>query len=123
MVHESRYDELMSRLVAAYRQVKVGDPLEAGTLMGPLIDAQAVERFRAAIAAVRALGGTIIFGGEALGCLAAVYAPPDQHHQLGTGAAFGAGDPVLLTLSVSDVYRGGHAWLVADDACGVPLPR
>jgi aldehyde dehydrogenase (NAD+) len=66
IVHESRHDELMIRLVAAYRQVKVGDPLDAGTLMGPLIDAQAVERFRTTISEVRALGGTILHGGEAL---------------------------------------------------------
>jgi aldehyde dehydrogenase (NAD+) len=66
IVHESRYDELMSRLTAAYGQVKVGDPLEPGTLMGPLIDAQAVERFRTTIAEVRSLGGTILHGGEVL---------------------------------------------------------
>ena len=35
IVNESRYDELMSRLTAAYGQVKVGDPLEPRTLMGP----------------------------------------------------------------------------------------
>ena len=66
IVHESRYDELMSRLTAAYGQVKVGDPLEPGSLMGPLIDAQAVERFRTTIAEVRSLGGTILHGGEVL---------------------------------------------------------
>ena len=66
IVNESRYDELMSRLTAAYGQVKVGDPLEPGTLMGPLIDAQAVERFRTTIAEVRSLGGTILHGGEVL---------------------------------------------------------
>src|SRR5262245_25300541 len=38
-VHESRQQELETRLVAAYSQVKIGNPLEAGVLMGPLIDA------------------------------------------------------------------------------------
>ena len=66
IVHESRYDELLGRLIAAYRQVTVGDPLKPGTLMGPLIDAGAVERFRAAIAEVRSQGGTILHGGETL---------------------------------------------------------
>ena len=66
IVHESRYDELLGHLTAAYGQVTVGDPLESGTLMGPLIDAQAVERFRTAIAEVCALGGTILHGGEVL---------------------------------------------------------
>ncbi len=66
IVHESRYDELMSRLAEAYGQVKVGDPLEPESLMGPLIDAQSVERFRTTIAEVRSLGGTILHGGEVL---------------------------------------------------------
>src|SRR6185295_57314 len=39
-VHESRYQELEKRLLHAYAQVKIGDPLEPGTLMGPLIDAR-----------------------------------------------------------------------------------
>jgi aldehyde dehydrogenase (NAD+) len=66
IVHESRYGELLARLTTAYKQVKVGDPLEPGTLMGPLIDAQAVELFRTAVAEIRALGGTILQGGEVL---------------------------------------------------------
>ena len=66
IVHESRYDELLDRLTAAYRQVKIGDPLQPGTLMGPLIDAQAVAGFRAAMAEVRARGGTILYGGETM---------------------------------------------------------
>ena len=40
-------DELERRLVHAYKQVRIGDPLEAGTLMGPLIDAAAVQRYTA----------------------------------------------------------------------------
>lgn len=66
IVHESRCDELLGRLSSAYRQVKIGDPLQSGTLMGPLIDAQAVEGFRAAMAEVRARGGTVLHGGEVL---------------------------------------------------------
>ena len=66
IVHESRYDALLERLTAAYRQVKIGDPLEPGTLMGPLIDVQAVAHFRAAIAEVRSMGGTVLHGGETL---------------------------------------------------------
>jgi aldehyde dehydrogenase (NAD+) len=46
--------------------VKIGNPLEAGTLMGPLIDPQAVERYKVAIAAARAAGGQILYGGNAI---------------------------------------------------------
>jgi aldehyde dehydrogenase (NAD+) len=65
-VHESRLGELEQRLVNAYKQVKIGNPLDEGTLMGPLIDPQAVERYRAAIAAARAAGGDVLYGGSAL---------------------------------------------------------
>jgi aldehyde dehydrogenase (NAD+) len=43
-VHESRRAELEKRLLSAYSQVRIGNPLEPQTLMGPLIDKQAVER-------------------------------------------------------------------------------
>jgi aldehyde dehydrogenase (NAD+) len=64
LVHKSRLDELEQRLVHAYGQVRIGDPLDPRTLMGPLIDAQAIERYAAAIAAARAAGGTILYGGQ-----------------------------------------------------------
>jgi aldehyde dehydrogenase (NAD+) len=66
LVHRSRAAELEQRLVAAYAQIRIGDPLEPGTLMGPLIDAGAVERYRAAIAAAAAEGGTLLCGGRVL---------------------------------------------------------
>jgi aldehyde dehydrogenase (NAD+) len=52
------------RLVAAYKHVRIGDPLEAGTLMGPLIDAKAVEDMEQALARARREGGTILCGGS-----------------------------------------------------------
>ena len=63
-VHRSRAAELEQRLVRAYGQVRIGDPLEPGTLMGPLIDSGAVERYSAAVAAARAAGGTVLCGGN-----------------------------------------------------------
>jgi aldehyde dehydrogenase (NAD+) len=60
LVHSSRIDELERRLVHAYGQVRIGDPLESSTLMGPLIDSSAVERYKAAIAAARAAGGEVL---------------------------------------------------------------
>jgi aldehyde dehydrogenase (NAD+) len=44
----------------------IGDPLDPKTLVGPLIDAQAVRSFESAIAAARAAGGTILVGGTVL---------------------------------------------------------
>jgi aldehyde dehydrogenase (NAD+) len=63
-VHHTRAAELEQRLVRAYGQVRIGDPLQSGTLMGPLIDAGAVERYQAAIKAARTAGGEVLCGGN-----------------------------------------------------------
>ncbi len=66
LVHESRREELEQRLVHAYRQVRIGDPLDATTLMGPLIDRTAVEHYRAAISQALDEGGELLYGGRVL---------------------------------------------------------
>jgi aldehyde dehydrogenase (NAD+) len=64
IVHASRADEVLARLKAAYAQIRVGDPLAASTLMGPLIDAQAVANYRASVDEAIAAGGTLVCGGR-----------------------------------------------------------
>jgi len=66
LVQRSRLAELEKQLVAAYKQVRIGDPLEAGTLMGPLIDQNSVKRYLDAIAAAQQQGGTLLCGGRKL---------------------------------------------------------
>ncbi|HVO45302.1 MAG TPA: aldehyde dehydrogenase family protein [Steroidobacteraceae bacterium] len=66
LVHSSRLAEIERRLVHAYDQVRIGNPLEPTTLMGPLIDAGAVERYRTAIAKARAAGGEVLCGDKVL---------------------------------------------------------
>jgi aldehyde dehydrogenase (NAD+) len=66
LIHRSRAAELERRLIAAYGQVRIGDPLEPDTLMGPLIDPAAVARYSAAIAAAQAEGGQLLYGGKVL---------------------------------------------------------
>jgi len=61
-VHESRSKELEQRLTKAYAQVKIGNPLEAGTLMGPLIDQRAVTSYSKALESARRAGGTVLCG-------------------------------------------------------------
>jgi len=63
IVHEAIHDDLIARLKAAYATLRVGDPLAADTLVGPLIDAAAAEAMQAALAAARGEGGRV-FGGE-----------------------------------------------------------
>jgi aldehyde dehydrogenase (NAD+) len=64
--HEAIADELERRLIHAYQQVRIGDPLDGGTLMGPLIDPRAVEGFQSAVTAARAAGGEVLYGGDVL---------------------------------------------------------
>ena len=64
LVHTSRMDELKDSLVAAYKQVRIGDPLEDGTLMGPLIDERSVKTYLEAVEAVKQAGGEILIGGK-----------------------------------------------------------
>ncbi|PSL20919.1 aldehyde dehydrogenase family protein [Shimia abyssi] len=66
IVHEDVYDALVPRLVTAYRGLPIGDPLEDGTLVGPLIDAQALAAMDAALETARGEGGTVHGGGQAL---------------------------------------------------------
>ncbi len=66
LCHESRFAELKEKLVHAYGQVRIGDPLDEATLMGPVIDETALERVEQAIAAVKKAGGEILCGGERL---------------------------------------------------------
>ncbi|HLG18292.1 MAG TPA: aldehyde dehydrogenase family protein [Bdellovibrionota bacterium] len=64
--HEKVYSELGRRLVSGYQQVKIGDPLDTETLMGPLIEAGAVEDMMKAIARLKEEGGKVLWGGEKL---------------------------------------------------------
>jgi len=66
IVHESRAKEMEQRLIQAYGQVRIGDPLAQGTLMGPLIDQEARARFRGSIAELTHEDGTVLFGGKVL---------------------------------------------------------
>jgi len=68
--------DLTKRLVEAYKQVSIGDPLEDGTLMGPLVDASIVEEMLEAIEQAKADGGEVIAGGNALPDLGANFIEP-----------------------------------------------
>jgi aldehyde dehydrogenase (NAD+) len=58
--------KLLERLKKVYGSIRIGDPLDPGTLMGPLVDEHAVADYRKALAAVEAEGGTVLHGGKAL---------------------------------------------------------
>jgi aldehyde dehydrogenase (NAD+) len=74
--------KITEALVRAYGQVRVGHPLDAQTIMGPLINRRAVEDMQSGLGRIREQGGEILYGGEALeGCYvrpALVRAQPDM---------------------------------------------
>ena len=65
-VHEDIFDSVHEKLIKAYQQVTIGDPLAEDTLMGPLTDENAVQSFMAAIAQAQAEGGELLCGGNRL---------------------------------------------------------
>jgi len=64
LLQESIADDFVASLVTAYGQVTIGDPLDPSKLMGPLINAKAVEGFEKAIAEAQAQGGKLLCGGH-----------------------------------------------------------
>jgi aldehyde dehydrogenase (NAD+) len=76
IVHEDVAEDLVARLKAAYASLPVGDPRAPGTLVGPLIDADAAGRMDAALARARAEGGTVHGGGAAEGVAGGAYVRP-----------------------------------------------
>ncbi len=66
IIHESKYDELVAKLVKTYPNIAIGNPLNEGVLVGPLIDAAAVENFTNAIEKAKQEGGKVLIGGEVL---------------------------------------------------------
>jgi aldehyde dehydrogenase (NAD+) len=66
IVHASVRDELVRRLTRAYEDVRIGDPLDDETLVGPVVSRGAVDDMQRAIARVRDAGGEILCGGQAL---------------------------------------------------------
>ncbi|MEM7306946.1 MAG: aldehyde dehydrogenase family protein [Planctomycetota bacterium] len=66
LVHESLIDDVQARLVRAYEQVRIGDPLDESTLCGPLINQRAVDGMQQAIAKAKEEGGELVYGGDVL---------------------------------------------------------
>jgi aldehyde dehydrogenase (NAD+) len=67
---------LTDRLLRAYAQVRIGDPLDASTLMGPLVTAQAVEQMEAAIRQAVSEGGEVLCGSKRRGDLGQQFVEP-----------------------------------------------
>lgn len=76
IVHKSIKDELVAKLKKAYASLPIGDPREAGTLIGPLVDEMSGDAMQAALVKAKSDGGQV-FGGEvAEGVAGGVYVQP-----------------------------------------------
>lgn len=66
IIHESIYDKVKDAIVAAYGQLKIGNPLDENNHVGPLIDTDAVKMYQDALEKVKAEGGNILVEGGVL---------------------------------------------------------
>lgn len=66
LLHESIHDEVVQKLTNAYKQLRIGDPLDGNTLYGPLHTKQSVEMYKAAVEQAKQQGGTIAYGGKVI---------------------------------------------------------
>jgi aldehyde dehydrogenase (NAD+) len=65
IIHDSMYDKVKKSLIKAYKQIKIGNPLDASNHMGPLIDIDAVKDYLNSLAEVKKEGGKLLVtGGE-----------------------------------------------------------
>jgi aldehyde dehydrogenase (NAD+) len=71
------YETFVTKMTGAYKQIKIGNPLEKGVLMGPLVSQAAVDAYKAAIARVSQEGGEVLYGGKVvLGLASPLYVEP-----------------------------------------------
>jgi aldehyde dehydrogenase (NAD+) len=66
IIHEDIYEEFKGKLVAAYKQLRIGHPLNENSIVGPLVDTDAVNQFIDAQKQITNEGGSIVYGGSVL---------------------------------------------------------
>ncbi len=66
-LHKGIAGKMIDALTSAYKQVRIGNPMDEHTLMGPLVNSRAVQDMMEGLATVRAQGGEVIYGGGHLG--------------------------------------------------------
>lgn len=65
-VHQSLYDAVLKQLIAAYHQIKIGDPMDPKNHLGPLIDKAAIAQYEKTITALKEAGAEVVYGGKVL---------------------------------------------------------
>ena len=108
IVHDDVFDEVRDRILGIYEKVSIGNPLEEGTLMGPLIDQDAVEAMQAALEKVKAEGGTLLHGGEVLSDRPGHFVRPalveaENHYEIVQDETFA---PILYLIRYRELVEG-----------------
>ena len=106
IVHEDVYDKVKNAIVDAYKQIRIGNPLDENNHVGPLIDKDAVKNYLNALEKVKAEGGNILVEGGVLegegyesGCyVKPAIAEAQNHFEIVQHETFG---PVLYILKYS----------------------
>lgn len=103
IIHDSIYDELKERLQEIYKNINIGDPLDSETLVGPLIDKDAVNAMQEALKQVKDKGGSIVCGGDVLENLEGHYVKPaicevENHYEIVQNETFA---PILYLMKYS----------------------
>ncbi len=114
IIHESVYEEIKQRLLTIYKSIRIGDPLDSKTLVGPLIDQDAVDMMQKALEKVKAEGGSIVSGGRVLENMEGHYVEPaicevENHYEIVQDETFA---PILYlikykTLDEAIAYHNG----------------
>src|SRR5881398_1034720 len=76
IMHESVADQVRKKLLAAYKSLPIGNPLDKKTLMGPLIDKGAVDMVQDSIQKLKDEGGEVLYGGERMDLPGGCYMKP-----------------------------------------------
>ncbi|MDZ7758191.1 aldehyde dehydrogenase family protein [Rhodohalobacter sp.] len=105
IIHEDVYDELKDRLVNIYKSIKIGNPLDSDTLVGPLIDQDAVDMMQSALKKVEEEGGSVVCGGDVLENMEGHYVKPaicevENHFEIVQHETFA---PILYMIKYSEL--------------------
>ena len=113
LIHESKFEAMKSKLIHAYQQIVIGNPLDEHNHMGPLIDEKAVKAYESALMKINAEGGRVVVEGGVLtgneytsGC----YVKPciyemEQHHRMICEETFA---PILYLIKYKDLDEAIH---------------
>lgn len=64
LIHEKLYDEFIKRMITVYKSVKIGDPLDDETFLGPINNKRAIEEYISGIETAKQQGGKLLYGGR-----------------------------------------------------------